>query len=254
MTIFTADICHPYAICDTDHIKTALLRRSKLARKCLLNARFLLRFNHLSALTPPSSTSVFNITLMARFFPVSLQREPVENHRSITTSAKENTMKSTTTALPVAAFLSSLLLLSGIASAAPVLNMEIKAEREMTVTDDKGNTRTEKVTADTASPGDTVLYTLTYSNSGDEAAANVKIDNPIPEGNRYLPNSAWGENSELFFSIDGGKTFKKASALTYQIEGNTRTAAPEQYNAVRWVVQSIPAGSSGRVGFSAVVE
>ncbi|MBQ0753602.1 MAG: DUF11 domain-containing protein [Gammaproteobacteria bacterium] len=163
-------------------------------------------------------------------------------------------MKSTITALPVAALLSSLLLLSGMASAAPELSMEIKAEREVTLTDDNGNTRTEKVTADTAAPGDTVLYTLTYTNSGDETATNIKIDNPIPEGNQYLPNSAWGDGSDLYFSIDAGKSFKKASALTYQIDGTTRTAAPENYNAVRWVIKSIPAGTNGSVGFSAVVQ
>lgn len=162
-------------------------------------------------------------------------------------------MKRTFTALTLATFLSSLLL-SGTVLAAASLSMAIKAEREMQITDDKGNTRTEKVAADTATPGDTVLYTLTYTNSGDETATNIKIDNPIPEGNRYLPNSAWGNDSDLFFSIDGGTSFKKASALTYQVDGKTHTAAPEKYNAVRWVIKSIPAGTSDSVGFSAVVQ
>lgn len=140
------------------------------------------------------------------------------------------------------------------AFAAPELSLTVKAERDAKVTDENGKVTTKRISAESASPGETIFYTITYSNTGDETATNVKVDNPVPEGASYLDGSAWGDNSELLFSIDSGKTYKKASALTYNIEGKTRTATPEQYNAVRWVVKEIKAGSDGSVGFSAVVK
>ena len=148
----------------------------------------------------------------------------------------------------------SAMLFSISAFAAPELSLEVKAERDAKVTDENGKTTTKRISAESASPGETIFYTITYTNTGDEAATNVKVDNPVPDGASYVDGSAWGDNSDLLFSIDGGKTYKKASALTYNVEGKTRTAAPEQYNAVRWVVKEIKAGSEGSVGFSAVVK
>src|SRR5690606_1504043 len=108
-------------------------------------------------------------------------------------------------------------------------------------------------------PGDVLFYTIRYSNTGDEPARNAQLDNPVPAGTAYQANSAWGDNSDILFSIDGGKTFKKASNLTYQVTGNNgqaenRQAAPEQYNAIRWVIEEIAVGAEGRSGFSVVVQ
>ena len=144
------------------------------------------------------------------------------------------------------------------ALAAPEVALQVQAERDITEVDDAGNSVTRRVSASATAPGDTLYYTIRYNNSGDEAARNVRIDNPIPEGTAFVAGSAWGDNSDILFSIDAGNSFKKASSLTYQIERDgtteTRQASPEQYNAIRWTVQEIAPGANGEVGFTVTVQ
>lgn len=45
--------------------------------------------------------------------------------------------------------------------------------------------------------GDTVLTTIQYYNIGTSAAAEVKLDNPVPAGARYIEKSAGGDGSEI---------------------------------------------------------
>ena len=152
-----------------------------------------------------------------------------------------------------------LLLMSLGLQAAPQVSLSVTAEREVQVTDANGQSHTELQPADDASPGDVLVYTLRYQNSGDEAARNVKLDNPIAEGNAYIGDSAWGAGADIQFSIDGGQTFKKPAALTWAgSDGKggkeTRKATPEQYNAIRWVIGEIPPASSGEAGFRARIK
>ncbi len=143
--------------------------------------------------------------------------------------------------------------------AAPEVQLSISAEKEVQVTDANGQAHTERQPAADAAPGDTLIYTLRYRNSGDEAARNVKLDNPIAEGNSYIGDSAWGDGADIQFSIDGGQTFKKPAALTWAgSDGKggkeTRKATPEQYNAIRWVIGEIAPNTAGEAGFKARVK
>lgn len=152
-----------------------------------------------------------------------------------------------------------MLLIASQAFAAPEISLSITAEKDVIQTDTSGNQVTRRVTASDTVPGDILFYTIRYRNSGDESARNVQLDNPVPEGTAFQENSAWGDGSDILFSIDGGKTFKKASSLTYQVTGRDgrteeRRAAPEQYNAIRWTVSEVPAGAEGSAGFSVVVQ
>jgi len=141
------------------------------------------------------------------------------------------------------------LLLSAEVSAKALLTVSIKAEKEITV-----NNETRRVAAETAVPGDVIFFTLQYTNTGDEAATNAVLNDPVPEGTVYLGGSAFGDGAEITFSIDGGKTFKKPSLLTYEVvlpggKIDRRTASPEQYTHIRWTISTIPAHGSGQVGF-----
>lgn len=80
----------------------------------------------------------------------------------------------------------------------------------------------------------------------------------IVETVSYIDNSATRAD-EVMFSIDGGKTFKKPSLLTYEIKlpgGKTEhyTARPEEYTHIRWIVKSVPAGAEGTVSFKVRVK
>jgi uncharacterized repeat protein (TIGR01451 family) len=142
-----------------------------------------------------------------------------------------------------------LLLFSVEVFAAPLISVSMKAEKETIV-----NKVTKKVAAEKVNPGDVIFYTINYVNSGNEEAKDAFLDDPIPKGTVYITGSAFGENAEITFSIDGGKTFKKPSLLTYEVktaEGKIekKSASPEKYTHIRWTVNTIPAGGKGKVGF-----
>jgi len=144
-------------------------------------------------------------------------------------------------------------LLPSSALARSLVSVSITAEKEVTVVKN-GEKATKKVVATRIDPGDVIIYTLNYVNTGDEAATNAVMDDPIPRGTVYLPGSAFGAGAEITFSVDGGKTFNKPSLLTYEVKlpnGKTekRAASPEEYTHIRWVIDKIAAGSKGKVGF-----
>jgi uncharacterized repeat protein (TIGR01451 family) len=126
----------------------------------------------------------------------------------------------------------------------------MKAEKEVIVNKEK-----KLVTADTINSGDVIFYTLSYVNSGDDAATNAVLDDPIPKGTVYIDGTAFGKDSDITFSIDGGKTYKKPSLLTYEIiklpdgKMERRVVSCEKYTDIRWTIGVVPARGSGQVGF-----
>ena len=138
------------------------------------------------------------------------------------------------------------------AMAAPDVKIHITAEKAVMV--EKDGKQIEKlVEAKEVAPGDTLVYTLSYENKGDETATNVVLVDPIPDATTYIVGSAFGPGATVAFSIDGGKTFKEPSLLLYKVKVGdkmiSRKASPEQYTHIRWTVENIPAGKSGIAGF-----
>jgi uncharacterized repeat protein (TIGR01451 family) len=152
----------------------------------------------------------------------------------------------------------ALLSVSTLANAASQVSVAITAEKEVTSVVN-GQKVTKKVPATSIESRNIIFYTLSYINSGNESADNATLDDPIPQGTVYVPGSAFGEGAEITFSIDGGKTFKKPSLLSYEIKLpngklEKHTASPEEYSHIRWVIHSIPAGAKGKVGFQVRVK
>ena len=147
----------------------------------------------------------------------------------------------------------SLFLFSVAAISAPKVTLNVVAEKEVTV-EENGKLIKKRMQAETAEQGEELIYTLNYANEGNEGARNVKMNNKFPENTTYVIESAWGEGAEIQFSMDGGKTFKDPSLLVYEVTGQDgkklkKTATPEKYTDILWVVKAIPAGQSGSVGF-----
>ncbi len=145
------------------------------------------------------------------------------------------------------------LLFSVAVFSAPKVTLDMVAEKEVTV-EEKGKLVKKRVVTDTVEQGDEVIYTLTYSNVGDEDARNIRLNNKIPDNSTYILDSAWGDGADIQFSIDSGKTFKGPSLLAYEITGEDgkkikRKATPDTYTDILWVVKEVPAGKSGTVGF-----
>jgi len=151
----------------------------------------------------------------------------------------------------------ALLLFPLAAFAQPKVSISIKAEKEIAVTAG-GKQIKKKIEAKKFQPGEEIIYTLSYSNSGSEAAKDVIISDPIPEGTAYLPGSA-SESGDLTFSIDHGKTFKKPTLLTYEIKDKAgkmekKVATAEEYTDIRWTIATVNAGSKGSVSFKVKVK
>jgi len=150
------------------------------------------------------------------------------------------------------------LLTPALVIAAPEVSIKTVAEKEIVETV-KGQPVKKRVPAQNADPGQNLIFTLNYENRGNEKALNVKIDNPIPTNTTYVVGSGIGKNSKMLFSIDGGKTYKAPSLLKYTVtlsDGKKveKQASPDQYTNVRWVINEIPPGGSGKVGFQVKVK
>lgn len=142
--------------------------------------------------------------------------------------------------------------------ARPQLEMSVVAEKEVTVTE-AGKPVLKRVKTDKAAPGEALIFTLAYRNTGDEKAVDVKLDNPLPSGTRYVANSATeAKNIQVSYSVDGGKSFAKPDQLTVEklVGGKTEKvrAQAADYTTLRWVISEVAPGQSGQVSFRAQVQ
>ena len=150
------------------------------------------------------------------------------------------------------------LLLPSLALAKPLMSIGITTSKEVTET--VSGVKVKKlVPTKQAASGDTLVYTLTYINKGDEAARDAVIDNPIAKGASYIAGSATGAGAEITFSVDDGKTFARPEVLMSEVMLMSGTkvrspASPEDYTHVRWTIRQVPPGGSGTVGFSVRVK
>ena len=148
--------------------------------------------------------------------------------------------------------------ISSAAWAKPEVTLSITTEKEVKEQQD-GKEVIKRVIAKEVEPGQVLIYTLKYTNKGDEKATNVVIDNQIPKEVVYETGTAMGKGSEITYSINNGKDFKRPSLLTYEVkESNGRIvkkkASPEQYTNIRWVIHEIPPGGSGDLSYRARVK
>ena len=148
------------------------------------------------------------------------------------------------------------LVITAAAAAGPAITVEVIAEKEIVI-EQNGKPVRKRIIADNIQPGEIIIYTLKYSNSGDSAARDIVINDPIPEKTRYIAGSAKGRH--VVFSIDGGKHYLKPSLLTYTYQGKggieeKKVASPDEYTHIRWVIDEIDAGKSGTVEFQVQVE
>ena len=129
------------------------------------------------------------------------------------------------------------------------------AETEIEVTASDGTKRITRTTLDRAIPGTEVIFTNRVENLTGKPAQNLVIDNPIPKETAYKAGSAFGKDTQIIFSADGGKSYDLAAKLLVKdAEGRQRIALPDEYTHIRWTHPGqLAAGKSGEVGFRAVV-
>jgi uncharacterized repeat protein (TIGR01451 family) len=126
------------------------------------------------------------------------------------------------------------------------------AQKQNISVDEDGVKRITLTSTDLIVPGDTVVYTSTFTNIGTEDVSNIVVSNPIPANTQYIVFSAKGKTTRVSFSVDGGKTFAAPAQLTVvDNNGIKQTAKPKDYTDIRWVYQgTLSAGSSSSVSFN----
>ncbi len=138
--------------------------------------------------------------------------------------------------------------------------VEVKsfAEVEVVQKDEKGMKVVTLVDAakNNVQPGDTVIFSITYLNNGDEPATDVAIKNPVPQQMLYLDRSALGEGTRIDFSVDNGKSYGPMDKIRVRsADGKERPARGADITFVRWTLEKpLRKGGAGKVSFRAVVK
>jgi len=144
---------------------------------------------------------------------------------------------------------------SGALAAGGQVVLKAAAETEREVVADDGTVTLVRSEAARVTPGDEVIYTVFYENSGSDAATDVVITNPVPA------HMACNEITEvdqvrITASVDGGQTFDLAANLTVvETDGAERPAELADYTHIRWsFTDSMAPGATGQVAFRAILQ
>ncbi len=139
------------------------------------------------------------------------------------------------------------------ALAAPAMGQAVTIETkvfvETYVAAKDGTVERQLRPATTVVPGDRLVYTIAYRNSGPKPAADFQITNPIATGVAFAGEESVGAE----MSADGGKSWAPLAQLSVRApDGTTRPARRDELTHIRWrFAQPIAAGASGQVSFKA---
>ena len=139
--------------------------------------------------------------------------------------------------------------LSAAAPASPVaLKGEVKLEKTVV---ENGVERIALVAPDVVVPGDKLVFSTAYSNTGATPAVNFVVTNALPSGVALAPDAA---AATLAVSVDGGKSWGKLAALKVADgQGGIRAALASDATHVRWTLPVIAPGASGTLKYHAIV-
>lgn len=144
------------------------------------------------------------------------------------------------------AFVLTALSLTAPAFAAVDLNLTVVKEQRIQAKD--GSVSVKLIPAQSAVPGDRLVYTLRYRNTGKTPAADLVLNYPLPQGVLYRAPADGSTAPDV--SVDG-KTFAPLGGIMI---GN-RPATAEDVTHLRWALKApVAAGGSGQVAFSAVLQ
>lgn len=135
------------------------------------------------------------------------------------------------------------------------IELNVLAQEQVIVKDEKGQLQTKRIEATSVIPGDTIIYTTQYTNRGQETATRVTISNEIAKEMNYIAGSAETPVASISYSIDGGINFAPKEALTVtNKDGKNRPAKTTDYTHIRWQLAEILPNSQGSVSYMAKVK
>ncbi len=142
-----------------------------------------------------------------------------------------------------------LLLLAALVAASPAMaagplqvTSKVMVEAKQRAAD--GTTKIALVPAQRVVPGDHIVFTLAYRNTGTQPLADLVFDNPVPQGVAYRAPAANSPAPEL--SVDGHR---------YGTLAQLGAAGPDDVTHVRWrLARPLAPGASGTFAFQAVLK
>jgi len=146
-----------------------------------------------------------------------------------------------------------------LAKEMPDLDLKLRVEKRVVLSNAEGETRTEWREVKSLKPGDMLKYTIMYTNTSTTEARDAVIVDSVPFRSAYVSSSAEGKNTEITFSLDG-KEFQSPTLLKYKAKGpgtqeQELLATPEMYTHIRWqITKPVPTGGSGKVSFKAILK
>jgi uncharacterized repeat protein (TIGR01451 family) len=132
------------------------------------------------------------------------------------------------------------------------VSLESQVFVERVAQDAQGKPKTTLEAPNIVTPGDRLLFVLSYKNQGAQPAADFIVTNPLPDAVSYSGTEGEG----ALVSVDGGKSWGALAALQVaQPDGKKRAALPADVTHIRWrFAAAIPAGKGGKLSFRGVVK
>lgn len=156
------------------------------------------------------------------------------------------------------AALLGLILLPAVGFAEPQeVEIVSKAEVEVEKINEEGEKIVVRQAAEKVMPGETVIFTNTFTNKGEEPAENIVITNPIPAHMNYIDGSAFGAKAVITFSVDGGESFDRPGNLRLPAADGSLIlpAEADDFTHVRWTwTEPLQTQQTEEVGFRARLE
>ncbi|MCA8900553.1 MAG: hypothetical protein KDA53_04825 [Hyphomonas sp.] len=150
------------------------------------------------------------------------------------------------------------LALSGLVFASPSTSQGLVTEQvveRMVVTESEdGSTELELLPAETAEPGEELIYSLHFETEGETAEQAVVLTVPVPPEVTYVEDSATTSAATVDFSTDGGVSFAPRSDLKIVSDMGERAAEPWEITHVRWTFPAgLAPGAAGTLEFRVVL-
>lgn len=142
----------------------------------------------------------------------------------------------------------------------PQLQLRLEAQKQV-VTKDQRNQQTIswQLLSDTAvvQPGDVLRYTLSGENKSDRQLKNLTLNQPIPQGMRYVLKSAnITNNAKITYSIDGGRSFAENPTIKVTLPNGqveTKPAPASVYTHIRLLIPSVAAKTTVKATYQTQV-
>lgn len=147
-------------------------------------------------------------------------------------------------------WLATLLFAPTIAGATSTVALKSAVFVERATTTPDGKAKIELRAASTVSPGDKLVFILTYRNESSRPVPDVIITNPVP-----APVAFDGTAATADVSVDGGRTWGPLRSLIVKDDsGAARSAMPFDVTHIRWAItKPLPPGATGRLSFKGTV-